>query len=159
MDFLLPSKKNRAAQPSVAQDTDAIGPSPRKKIAKPAEPREKIADDNLPIKRKARMDQVVLQDEGRIREKSPGAESLPDSRLSVTTEPTSPRAFSKPKKKSKTFETTQQEAGPVRAEEKKKAKAKATQQEHERDAGVRETRDRDTPGRSGKEKKEGKKKR
>lgn len=158
MDFLLPGKKNRAAQPSVAQDTDAIGPSPRKKIAKHTRSRERIVDDDLPVKRNARMDQTVLREEGRIREKSPGAVSLPDSGFSVTTEPTSPRAVSTPKKKSKTFEATQQEAGPVRAGEKKKARSRATEQENERDAEIRETGDRNTPGKSDKEKKEGKEK-
>jgi hypothetical protein len=156
MDFLMPSKEKRAAQPSATLDTDAIGLSPRKKIAKQDKQREDIPDEDLPARTKAAMDRPLLQDKKSTRKHSPVAESLLDSESSATSQPTSPRGVPKPKKKPATFEVRQQEAGPVRAGEKKKAKPKTIRHEQETNADVREIGEGDKPGKVGKDKKEGK---
>ncbi|MFL6715007.1 MAG: hypothetical protein ACJ8G3_01430 [Burkholderiaceae bacterium] len=160
MDFLMPRKEKRAAQPAVTRDTDAIGLSPRKKIAGQGKQREDIWDEDLPVKTKAGRDAAVLQDKKSARKNVPVAESLPDSEHSATSPVTSPStssgSVSKPKKKSATFEAAQQEAGPARAAEQKKAKSKGTRQEQERPADLRELGEGDKPKKGGKEKKEGK---
>jgi hypothetical protein len=159
MDFLMPSKEKRAAQPPGTRDTDAIGLSPRKKIAKRGKQQEDISDEDLPVKMKAGMDRTVLQDRKSTRKNLPVAESLPDlpdSEPSATSQPTSPRGVSKPKKKAATFEVTQQEAGPVRAAEKKKAKSKETRREQESNADVRKVDKGDTPKKGSKAKREDK---
>lgn len=160
MDFLMPSKEKRAVQPAGTRDTDAIGLSPRKKIAGQGKLREDIWDEDRPVKTKAVRDGAVLQDKKSAGKNVPVAESLPDREHSatspVTIPSTSPGNVSRPRKKSATFEVTQQEAGPVRAAEQKKAKSKGTRQEQERNAGVRELGEGDKRKKGGKEKKEGK---
>lgn len=156
MDFLMPSKEKRAAHPSDTLDADTIGPAARKKFAEQGWQRAENPDEDLPAETKEGMDRAVLQDRKSTRKNLPVAESLPDSEPSATSQPTSPRGVSKPKKKSATFEVTQQEAGPVRAGEKKKAKPKAKRQEQEGNDDGREIGEGDKPRKSGKEKKEGK---
>lgn len=159
MDFQRPGKEKKAAQSSVARDTDAISSIRRDDIIKPARTREKIADDGLSVKTKARTAKAIRQDQAGIPRTSRQAEDSPDRSYSPTTGPTSPRTASKPVKKTNLSEATQQEAGPVRAGEKKKSKAKTTQQQDQTNAQARETRNPDTPRESGKEKKERKEKR
>ena len=159
MDFQRPGKEKKAAQPSVARDTDAISSIRRDDIINPAKTREKTADDGLSVKAKARTAKAIRQDQGGIPRTSRQAEDSPDHSHSPTTGPTSPRAASKPVKKINLSEATQQEAGPIRAGEKKKSKAKTTQQQDQTNAEVRETRNPATPRESGKEKKERKEKR
>ena len=156
MDFLMPSKAKRAAPPSGTRDTDAIGLSARKKIAKHAKPREKIPDEELPAKMTPGMDGTAMQERERPRKKPPVAGSLPDSGLSATNQPTKPKGVSRSKKKSAAFEVTQQEAGPVRAAEKKKAKSRKTGAEQEGNVDAPKTEEGDKPGKGGKEKREAK---
>jgi hypothetical protein len=156
MDFLMPSKEKRAAQPSATRDTDAIGLSPRKKIAKHAKQREDIPDEDLAVKTKAGVGRPVLPDKKSTRKNAPLADSLPDDESSATSQPASPRGISRPKKKPATFEVTQQEAGPVRAREKKKASPMAKRQGQEGNDDVQDIGEGDKPRKSGKEKKEGK---
>ncbi|WP_194714513.1 hypothetical protein [Noviherbaspirillum soli] len=156
MDFLLPGKAKRAAQPSGTRGADAIGLSPRKKIARDAKPREKVSDEGLTVEMAAGVDGTAMQERERIRKKSPIAESLPGGGHSLTNQPTSPKAVSKPKKKSATFEVAQQEAGPVRAAEKKKAKSRATRAEEEGNIVAPEAEQGSKPKRGSEEKREAK---
>jgi hypothetical protein len=129
MDFLTPGKTKRTAETSGARDVDAIGLSPRKKIPREAKPREMVPGDMSPVKVIAGMNGTAAQEKERIRKKSPVVESLPDSGLSLTNQLTSPGGESRPKKKSATFEVAQQEAGPVRASQRKKPKSRGTRAE------------------------------
>ena len=156
MDFLMPSKTKRAAQPSGTRDTDAIGLTPRKKIAKEAQPRDKVAGEKPSVKMAADMDGAAMQEGARARKKSPGAESLPDSGLSRTSQPTSPKGGFTPKQKSPTLEVTQQDAGPARAAEKKKAISRATQADQEGSTDGPKIEEGDKPRKGGKEKGEAK---
>ncbi|HEX8887007.1 MAG TPA: hypothetical protein VF797_21170 [Noviherbaspirillum sp.] len=99
------------------------------------------------------MDRAVFQDKQGSRKNSPVAESVPDSESSAPRQPTSPASVSRQKKKPAIFEVRQQEAGPVRAGEKKNAKPKAIRQEQKTYADVQETGEADKPGKVGKEKK------
>nr|WP_217344120.1 hypothetical protein [Noviherbaspirillum sp. L7-7A]MBV0878232.1 hypothetical protein [Noviherbaspirillum sp. L7-7A] len=99
------------------------------------------------------MDRPVLQDKKGNRKNSPAAESVPDSESSAPSRPTSPASVCRQKKKRATLEVRQQEAGPVRAGEGKKAKPKAIRHEQETNADIRETGEGDKSGNVGKEKK------
>lgn len=156
MDFLMPSKEKRAAQPSASLDTDVIGQSPRKKIARQDRQQEGIPDQDLPARTKAGMDMPVLQYKKGTRKNLPVAESLPDSGSSATGQPTTPKGVSRPKKKPARFEARQQEAGPVRAGEEEKAKPKAIRHEPETNTDAREIGEGDKPAKAGKGKKEAK---
>jgi hypothetical protein len=149
----MPSKEKRAADLSATRDTDVIGLSPRKKIAKQGKQRDDIPDAGFPHRIKADMDRSVLQDKKSTRKNLPVAENLPDNQSSATSQPTSPASVSRQKKKPATFEVSQEEAGPVRAAEKKKAKPKAVRQEQETNADAREIGEGGKPGRVGKKKK------
>ena len=152
MDFLMPGKEKRAADPSATRDTDAIGLSPRKKIDKQGKQRDDIPVGSVPSGTKAGLDGPIPQDRKGIRKHSPAAESLPDSAFSASGQPTSPTSVSRQKKKLATFEVNQQEAGPARVGEKKKTKAKAIRQEQQT-SDVREAGQGDKSRKAGKEKK------
>ena len=158
MDFLMPGKERRAADPSATRDIDAIGLSPRKKIAEQDRQRDDAPDDRLMTRTEGGVSGSVplLQDRKANRKNLPVAESLPNNAVSASGQPISPASGSGKKKKPATLEMRQQEAGPVRAGEKKKAKPKAIRHEQETNAEARDVGAGDTPGKVGREKKAGK---